>query len=96
MGLKVKFEDLARPGLAIPANTKMVWIESPTNPTLKEINIVKVVQATRAASPNALVVVDNTFATPYNQRPLEFGADIVVHSATKYLNGHRGGAHMHP
>jgi cystathionine beta-lyase/cystathionine gamma-synthase len=66
--------------------TRVVWIESPSNPML---NIVDIRAAAEAAhSAGALVVVDNTFATPYLQRPLELGADIVVHSTTKYLGGH--------
>jgi cystathionine beta-lyase/cystathionine gamma-synthase len=67
-------------------STRIVWLESPTNPLL---NIVDIGAAAEAAhSAGALVVVDNTFATPYLQRPLELGADIVVHSTTKYLGGH--------
>jgi len=61
-----------------------VWVETPTNPTLKEIDIAAVAER----APNALVAVDNTFATPVNQRPLELGAGAVVHSTTKYLGGH--------
>jgi cystathionine beta-lyase/cystathionine gamma-synthase len=66
--------------------TRIVWLESPTNPLLNVIDIVAAAEAARAVG--ALVVVDNTFATPYLQRPLELGADIVVHSTTKYLGGH--------
>jgi cystathionine gamma-synthase len=69
-----------------PADTAMVWVESPTNPSLTVVDIAAVV--TVAHEHDALVVVDNTFATPYLQRPLELGADVVVHSATKYLGGH--------
>src|SRR5207249_2961851 len=66
--------------------TRLVWLETPTNPLL---NIVDVEAAARAAHDvGALVVVDNTFATPYLQRPLALGADVVVHSSTKYLGGH--------
>ena len=64
----------------------MVWVESPTNPSLTVVDIAAVVAV--AHEHDALVVVDNTFATPYLQRPLELGADVVVHSATKYLGGH--------
>lgn len=64
---------------------RMIWIESPTNPLLKIINIKAVAQK---KSPNSLLVVDNTFASPFFQKPLELGADIVVHSATKYIGGH--------
>jgi cystathionine gamma-synthase len=65
---------------------RMVWIETPTNPLLKVVDIAAV--ASLAASAGALTVVDNTFATPFIQRPLELGADLVMHSATKYLSGH--------
>jgi len=67
-------------------NTKMVWIESPSNPNLAVIDIKRI--ADYAHQRGALVVVDNTFATPYLQQPFELGADIVVHSGTKYLSGH--------
>jgi cystathionine gamma-synthase len=66
--------------------TRIVWLETPTNPLLNLIDIEKAAEAAHAAG--ALVVVDNTFATPYLQRPLELGADIVLHSTTKYLGGH--------
>jgi cystathionine gamma-synthase len=69
---------------AIRPETKLVWVETPTNPLLNVIDIEGVV----ARSGDALVAVDNTFATPVNQRPLELGADFVVHSTTKYLGGH--------
>ena len=69
-----------------PADTRMVWLETPTNPLLTCIDIEAV--ASVAHAHGALVVVDNTFATPYLQQPLSLGADIVVHSATKYLGGH--------
>jgi cystathionine beta-lyase/cystathionine gamma-synthase len=71
---------------ALQKNTKLVWIETPTNPLLKVIDIKKV--AEMAKRKDILLAVDNTFATPYFQRPLELGADIVVHSTTKYLSGH--------
>jgi cystathionine beta-lyase/cystathionine gamma-synthase len=70
---------------AAPA-ARMIWIETPTNPLLKVVDISSVVRL--AASAGAMTVVDNTFATPYLQRPLELGADVVMHSATKYLAGH--------
>ncbi len=66
--------------------TRIVWIETPTNPLLNVVDIAAVAEAAHAA--DALVVVDNTFATPYLQRPLELGADVVLHSTTKYLGGH--------
>ncbi|HEX5586168.1 MAG TPA: cystathionine gamma-synthase [Acidimicrobiia bacterium] len=66
--------------------TRIVWVESPTNPALTVVDIAAVCEIAHAR--DALVVVDNTFATPYLQQPLAFGADVVVHSATKYLGGH--------
>jgi cystathionine gamma-synthase len=71
---------------AIDERTRLVWIETPTNPLLNIVDIRAVAEAAHAAG--AVVCVDNTFATPYLQRPLELGADIVVHSTTKYLGGH--------
>jgi cystathionine gamma-lyase len=71
---------------AMKPNTRMVWIETPSNPLLKVIDLEGVAKIAR--SHNALSVSDNTFASPWIQRPIEFGFDIVVHSATKYLNGH--------
>lgn len=67
-------------------STKLIWVETPTNPLLRIVDIAAVVDV--AASVGALVAVDNTFATPFLQQPLDFGADLVVHSATKYLGGH--------
>jgi cystathionine beta-lyase/cystathionine gamma-synthase len=66
--------------------TRMVWIETPSNPVLNVIDIAAAADAAHAVG--AMLVVDNTFATPYLQRPLEFGADVVIHSTTKYLGGH--------
>ncbi|HFB65938.1 MAG TPA: cystathionine gamma-synthase [Aeromonadales bacterium] len=71
---------------AISEKTRMIWIETPTNPTLKLVDIEAIVQL--AKGKDILVCVDNTFATPFNQNPLSLGADIVMHSATKYINGH--------
>src|SRR5207244_4370708 len=71
---------------AIDARTRLVWVETPTNPLLNIVDIRAVADAAHAAG--AIVVVDNTFATPYLQRPLELGADVVLHSTTKYLGGH--------
>ena len=71
---------------ALKPNTRMIWAETPTNPMLKLVGLAKV--AKFAKQHDLLMVVDNTFCSPMVQRPLEFGADIVVHSATKYLNGH--------
>jgi len=70
----------------INKNTKLLWVETPTNPMMNVINIKAVAQL--ASKYKLLLAVDNTFATPYLQRPLELGADIVMHSATKYLGGH--------
>ncbi|GIX38294.1 MAG: cystathionine gamma-synthase [Silanimonas sp.] len=78
--------DLAAFEAAIRPNTRMVWIETPTNPTLKLVDIAAV--AERAKKRGLIVVVDNTFCSPALQRPIELGADIVMHSATKYINGH--------
>lgn len=71
---------------ALKPNTKMVWLETPTNPTMKLVDIKRI--AAEAHKKNILVVVDNTFMSPYFQKPLVLGADIVVHSVTKYLGGH--------
>lgn len=71
---------------AIRQNTAIVYIETPTNPTLKLVDIRRAAEAAHGAG--ALLLVDSTFASPVNQKPLELGADVVLHSATKYLNGH--------
>jgi len=71
---------------AVQENTKLIWIETPTNPLLKIVDVKKLSEITKKE--NIILAVDNTFATPYFQRPLELGADIVVHSTTKYLSGH--------
>jgi cystathionine beta-lyase/cystathionine gamma-synthase len=71
---------------AVTANTKLVWIETPTNPLMNISDISAIAAVAKAA--NALLCVDNTFASPYLQNPLDLGADIVMHSATKYLGGH--------
>ena len=70
----------------VDERTKLVWLETPTNPLLNVVDVRAAAEAAHAVG--AIVVVDNTFATPYLQRPLELGADIVVHSTTKYLGGH--------
>ncbi len=88
-GLDFSFVDLSdakAAAAAITPKTRMIWIETPTNPLLKLVDIAAVAAAARGRG--ILVVVDNTFATPFNQRPLELGADVVMHSATKFLNGH--------
>ena len=89
MGLKFSFvdgSDLNALEAAFTEQTRMVWLESPTNPLLKLVDIAAVSRL--AHERGALVVVDNTFMSPYLQRPLGLGADIVVHSATKFLGGH--------
>jgi cystathionine beta-lyase/cystathionine gamma-synthase len=89
MGLTFSFvdgSDLSAVERALTAQTRLVWVESPTNPLLKLVDIEAV--SALAHGQQALVVVDNTFMSPYFQRPLALGADIVVHSATKYLGGH--------
>lgn len=73
---------------AITKNTKLVWIETPTNPLMKIADIKAISTAVKTINSNILIAVDNTFATPYLQQPLNLGADIVMHSATKYLGGH--------
>jgi cystathionine beta-lyase/cystathionine gamma-synthase len=80
------FTDLELIKQSFLPSTKMVWIETPTNPTLKIFDIKAISEISRKK--NALVVVDNTFLSPYFQKPLKLGADIVVHSTTKYINGH--------
>ncbi|KID80988.1 Cys/Met metabolism, pyridoxal phosphate-dependent enzyme [Metarhizium guizhouense ARSEF 977] len=72
--------------IMIPGKTKLIWVETPSNPTLKVVDISKI--ARMAHKHGALLAVDNTFASPYLQNPLIHGADIVVHSATKFINGH--------
>ena len=66
----------------------MVWVETPTNPLLKMVDLQAIADIAKARNPEVLLVCDNTFATPASQRPFEFGFDIVMHSSTKYLNGH--------
>lgn len=88
-GLKFHFTPMgnaADVAALVNANTKMIWVETPTNPMLNVIDIAAVAEVAKKAG--ALLVVDNTFATPYLQQPLALGADIALHSATKYLGGH--------
>ena len=82
----VELDQLRDPTFVIGPATKVVWFESPINPTLRCLDIARVATACRAAG--VLSVMDNTFATPFNQRPLTLGVDLVMHSVTKYLNGH--------
>ncbi|MHC3126757.1 cystathionine beta-lyase [Brevundimonas sp. GN22] len=89
MGLDFSYidlSDLAAVSAAITAKTKMLWVETPTNPMMKLADIAALSKIAKAH--NLILVVDNTFASPYCQQPLSLGADIVMHSATKYLNGH--------
>ena len=72
----------------INKNTKLIWLETPTNPLMKIADIALISKLIKGVDKNILIAVDNTFATPYLQLPLELGADIVMHSATKYLGGH--------
>jgi len=88
-GIKFHFvdmNDLEKFQSLINENTKMVWVETPTNPLMKLADIQEIAEITKQK--NILFAVDNTFATPYLQKPLDLGADIVMHSATKYLGGH--------
>ncbi len=88
-GLEVSYVDLTDPAAfreAIQPDTRLAWLETPTNPTLKLVDIAALSEIAHAHK--LLVAVDNTFASPYLQRPLELGADIAVHSASKYLGGH--------
>ena len=88
-GLEFVFADLSNPEIlekTVTPDTKMVWVESPTNPLLKLADLKAVAETAHRVG--ALALCDNTFASPWSQRPLEHGFDIVLHSATKYLNGH--------
>ena len=91
MGIAIDFidfnnEELMKNKLQEECKPKLFWLETPTNPTLKVTDIRKV--ADMAKVNNAFLAVDNTFCSPYFQNPLDHGADIVVHSVTKYINGH--------
>ena len=90
-GLDFTFSDTTDPenlAEALTSSTRVVWLETPTNPLLAVSDIRAVAEVVRLHPNKPLLVVDNTFATPYLQRPLELGADLVVHSTTKYLGGH--------
>lgn len=90
-GVRTTFVDLTNESIKkyLTPKTKLVWIETPTNPLLKVIDIARVVEESKTGNSNPpLVIVDNTFASPYFQKPLSLGADVVLHSTTKYLNGH--------
>jgi cystathionine gamma-lyase len=88
-GIKFHFVNLHKPEIIsdyVNNNTKMIWIETPTNPTMQVVDIQAV--SAIAKSNNLTLVVDNTFASPYLQNPIDLGADIVMHSVTKYIGGH--------
>lgn len=88
-GLQISFVDMTNPEnitKAIQPNTRMIWVETPTNPMLKLVDLAATAKI--AKQHNLISVMDNTFATPLIQTPIEYGFDIVIHSATKYLNGH--------
>ena len=90
-GLKFHFVDMnsvENVTNAITSHTKLVWLETPTNPLMKIADIEAISTQVKSKNSDILVAVDNTFATPYLQQPLNLGADIVMHSATKYLGGH--------
>jgi cystathionine beta-lyase/cystathionine gamma-synthase len=82
----VSLEELSKPEAMLSGATKLVWFESPINPTLRCVDVAAVGRACRARG--VISVIDNTFASPINQQPLALGVDLVMHSATKYLNGH--------
>lgn len=88
-GIKFHYTAMDDPDIIaslINDKTKMVWVETPTNPTLSVIDIAALAEITKGT--NAMLAVDNTFSTPYLQRPLDLGADVVMHSVTKYIGGH--------
>lgn len=90
-GVELSIVDTTEPNVvaaALRPNTRVVWLETPSNPALSITDIGAVSAVVRAAGSGARIVVDNTFATPYLQNPLELGADVVVHSTTKYIGGH--------
>ena len=85
MGIDIDFVDTSKE-IPFRAQTKLLWIETPTNPTLKITDLKQVSQVAKESG--CLLAVDNTFCSPYFQSPLNLGADLVVHSVTKYINGH--------
>lgn len=90
-GLRFNYVDLTNPEMfaaAMTSDTKLVWVETPTNPTLKVADLRAIAKAAKAVNPDVILACDNTFASPINQRPLEHGFDVVMHSSTKYVNGH--------
>jgi len=90
-GITTNYFDATKPETikqAINENTKIIWLESPTNPLLRVCDIKKIAEIAKEINKKILVVVDNTFLSPYFQKPLDLGADMVVHSTTKYVGGH--------
>jgi len=88
-GLEFTFIDLAKPGAlqaAVKPNTRLIWVETPSNPLLKLVDLRAIADFARPRT--ILTAADNTFATPYLQRPIDLGFDLVMHSATKYISGH--------
>jgi cystathionine gamma-lyase len=92
MGVESSFVDMSTDPSSVVKHlkptTRLVWIETPTNPLLKLADVQRISTIVHEYDPTIMVLVDNTFATPYFQRPLELGADLVLHSLTKYMNGH--------
>jgi cystathionine gamma-lyase len=92
MGIEVSFFDSSKAETVLEhlkPTTRLVWLETPTNPTLKLCDIRSIVKQVKSTGRDDIVVaVDNTFMSPYFQKPLDLGADLVMHSITKYLNGH--------
>jgi cystathionine gamma-lyase len=89
-GFEISYVDATDPQNVVKAlkpNTKMVWIETPNNPLMKLVDIKAVADIVKSQAPQAFLVVDNTFMSSYFQKPLLLGADIVMHSLTKYMNG---------
>jgi cystathionine gamma-synthase/cystathionine gamma-lyase len=82
----VEADNIEAYGDAVRPDTRLIWVETPTNPLLKIVDLARLAEVARRAK--CLLAVDNTFATPYFQRPLEYGAHVVVHSTTKYIAGH--------
>ncbi|ORX54226.1 hypothetical protein BCR36DRAFT_581857 [Piromyces finnis] len=90
-GIETSFIDISDSELlksTIKSNTKLIWIETPTNPTMKMVDIEAIVKTVKSINNEIIVVVDNTFMSPYFQNPITFGADICVNSISKYINGH--------
>lgn len=90
-GLKFDFVDMTSPEAfaeAMREDVRMVWVETPTNPMMKVVDLSAIAEIAKKINPDVLLACDNTFATPIGQRPFEHGFDLVMHSSTKYLNGH--------